>query len=204
MNKNPLEDITHLLTTEEISSEERARQLLPLMYEQLRAEANRLMVGERNDHTLQPTALVHEAYLRIFGDRKVPWQNRAHFYAAAAEAMRRVLLDHGKAKGRLRRGGGKRPAPLNLADVADSWNLEEILSLDDAICRLGERDSDLAEVVRLRFYAGLSIVDAAEALGVSSATVKRRWEYARTWLFRELSDQSSDESGTPSQSGPSL
>ena len=200
MNDDPLSDITRLLTAEEVSSAERASQLLPLLYDQLRAEANRLMAAERADHTLQPTALVHEAYLRIFGDRHVPWQNRAHFYSAAAEAMRRVLLDHAKARGRQRRGGGKRPVPLSMTDIADSWNFEEIVSLDDAVCRLVERDSDLADVVHLRFYAGLSIADTAEALGVSPATVKRRWEYARTWLFRELSDRSSDEPRT--SSGP--
>lgn len=200
MSDDPLRTITRLITNEAVGADERARQLLPLMYEQLRAEANRLMDGERTDHTLQPTALVHEAYLRIFGDRQVPWQNRAHFYGAATEAMRRILLDHAKARGRLRRGGGKRPVPLSLADVADSWDSEEIVSLDEAVRRLGERDPALADVVRVRFYAGLSIEEAAGALGVSPATVKRRWEYGRTWLFRELSRETDHEKERPTQS----
>jgi RNA polymerase sigma factor (TIGR02999 family) len=197
-----MDDVTRALAEVE-SGLAPERKLLPLVYEQLRAEANRLMVGERAEHTLQPTALVHEAYLRLFGDRQIPWQNRAHFYAAAAEAMRRILIDHAKARGRQRRGGGKRPIPLSLADVADSWHVEEIMSLDDAVRRLEERDPALAEVVRLRFYAGLSIEETAAALGVSPATVKRRWEYGRTWLFRELTKESRDEhASTPSPGMP--
>lgn len=195
--------ITELLTDDGVSSEDRARRLLPLMYEQLRAEANRLMAGERADHTLQPTALVHEAFVRIFGDRQVPWKNRAHFYAAAAEAMRRILIDHARAHASKRRGGGRRSVPLSMADVADSWNVEDVMSLDDAIQRLGEQDPAIAEVVRLRFFAGLTIAEAAEVLGISPATVKRRWEFGRTWLFRELSDQDRDATGTETtRSGP--
>jgi RNA polymerase sigma factor (TIGR02999 family) len=195
-----MDDITRALQAAENGASP-DRELLALVYEQLRAEANRLMAGERAEHTLQPTALVHEAYLKLFGPRQIPWKNRAHFYAAAAEAMRRILIDHAKARGRQRRGGGKRPIPLSLADVADSWHVEEILSLDDAVRRLGERDLALAEVVRLRFYAGLSIEETAEALGVSPATVKRRWEYGRTWLFRELTKESRDEHASKPPAG---
>jgi RNA polymerase sigma factor (TIGR02999 family) len=156
------------------------------VYEQLKRAAQLQMVGERADHTLQATALVHEAYLRLVGDRQVSWQSSGHFYAAAAEAMRRILLDHAKAKGRKKRGGEFDRVPLNLADVADSWNFEETLSLDGAVCRLETEHPQIAEVVRLRFYAGLSIADVATALGVSAATVKRRWEFGRTWLFKQL------------------
>jgi RNA polymerase sigma factor (TIGR02999 family) len=115
----------------------------------------------------------------------VPWQNRRHFYAAAAEAMRQILLDHARSRGRLKRGGGRRRVPLSVADVAEFWNLEETVSLDDALRRLESQDGRIAEVVRLRFYAGLSIEQTAEALAISPATVKRRWEFGRAWLYRE-------------------
>ncbi len=161
-------------------------ELLPLVYEQLRRDAQNRMAGERADHTLDATALVHEAYLRLVGDRRLPWQNRAHFYAAAAQAMRRILLDHAKARGREKRGGGRKRVPLSVADIADSWNFEETLSLDEALRRLIDRDPNIGRVVQLRFFTGLSIDDTAEALGVSPATVKRRWEFGRTWLYREL------------------
>ena len=160
--------------------------LLPLVYDQLRGEAARRMAGERPDHTLDATALVHEAYLRLVGEREIPWKNRAHFYAAAVEAMRRVLLDHAKARGREKRGGDRKRVPLDLADIADSWNIQETLSLDEALCRLRERDPGIGEVVHLRFFAGLSIEDTAQVMEISPATVKRRWEFARTWLYREL------------------
>ena len=142
---------------------------------------------------LEATALVHEAYLRLVGERRVPWQNRAHFYFAAAEAMRRILLDHAKARARQKRGAGRRRVPLSMADIADSWNFQETLSLDEALCRLEERDPAIGEVVQLRFFAGLSVEQTAEALGVSKATVKRRWEFGRTWLFRELKQGEDDE-----------
>ncbi len=161
-------------------------ELLPLVYDQLRRDAQNRMAGERPDHTLDATALVHEAYLRLVGDRRLPWRNRAHFYAAAVEAMRRILLDHAKARGREKRGGGRKRVPLSVADIADSWNLEETLSLDEALRRLMDRDPNIGRIVQLRFFTGLSIDDTAEALGVSAATVKRRWEFGRAWLYREL------------------
>jgi RNA polymerase sigma factor (TIGR02999 family) len=162
--------------------------LLPLVYEQLRKAAQVEMAAERSDHTLSATALVHEAYLKLVGPREIAWANRRHFYAAAAEAMRQILLDHARARGREKRGGGadRRRVPLSVADVAESWNLNETVSLDDALRRLESRDSGIFEVVRLRFYAGLSIEQTAEALNISPATTKRRWEFGRTWLYREL------------------
>ncbi|UCG16480.1 MAG: sigma-70 family RNA polymerase sigma factor [Phycisphaerales bacterium] len=178
--------MTRLLSDAADGKSAATKELFNAVYDQLRQIARQRMAGERADHTLQPTALVHEVYLRLVGDRQLPWQNRAHFYAAAAEAMRRVLLDHAKARGRKKRGGSRRRVPLSVADVAESWNFEETLSLDDALRRLRERDPAVGDVVRLRFFAGLSIEEAAEALGVSPATVKRRWEFGRTWLFREL------------------
>ena len=181
-----MSDVTRILAAIEQGDARAAEELLPLVYDQLKREAQRRMAAERPDHTLQATALVHEAYLRLVGDRRVPWRNAAHFYAAAAEAMRRILLDHAKGRARQKRGGRGRRVPLSVADVADSWNYEETLSLDEALRRLEKQRPDIGEVVRLRFFAGLSIEDTARALGVSKATVKRRWEYGRTWLFREL------------------
>jgi RNA polymerase sigma factor (TIGR02999 family) len=162
--------------------------ILPAVYQELRALAQNRMNAERPDHTLNATALVHEAWLKLSGtDREKPWANRAHFCAAAAEAMRQILLDHAKAKGRIKRGGGSQQVPLNVADIADTWNLEETVRLDEAIHRLMLEDAGVGEVVRLRFFAGLTNEQAAEALDLSAATVKRRWEFGRSWLFRALS-----------------
>ncbi len=186
MTPDDAKQVTQILNRAGAGDRAAVDELLPLVYDQLRQDAQQRMAGERPDHTLDATALVHEAYLRLVGDRRLPWQNRAHFYAAAAEAMRRILLDHAKARGREKRGGGRKRVPLSVADIADSWNFEETLSLDEALRRLMDRDPNIGRVVQLRFFTGLSIDDTAEALGVSAATVKRRWEFGRTWLYREL------------------
>ncbi len=193
MTPDDASQVTRILHRAEAGDRAALDELLPLVYDQLRRDAQQRMAGERPDHTLDATALVHEAYLRLVGDRRLPWQNRAHFYAAAAQAMRRILLDHTKARAREKRGGGRRRVPLSMADIADSWNFQETLSLDEALCRLEERDPAIGEVVRLRFFAGLSVEQTAEALEVSKATVKRRWEFGRTWLFRELKQGEDDE-----------
>ena len=179
-------EITRLMERAGAGDQTAADTLFPRIYDELRRAAGGLMAAERADHTLQPTALVHEAYLRLVGDRRIPWANRAHFYTAAAEAMRRILIDHGKARRRLKRGQGFERVPLNVADVATFCDLDQILSLDEAVCRLMDRDPEIGNVVRLRFFAGLSIQETADALGISKATVKRKWEFGRTWLFREL------------------
>jgi RNA polymerase sigma factor (TIGR02999 family) len=181
-------DITRLLDDTARGQLGNAEQLLSLVYDQLRRLAHQRMAAERQDHTLDATALVHEAYLRLVGDRVVPWQNRAHFFAAAAEAMRRILLDHAKARGREKRGRGRRRLPLSVADLAADADSEQILSLGEAVRRLKSEYADIGQVVELRFYAGVSVAETAEILGVSPATVKRRWEFGRTWLFRALSD----------------
>jgi RNA polymerase sigma factor (TIGR02999 family) len=186
MSGAPAEDVTQLLLDPQLASAERAERLLPLVYEHLRGIARQRMAAERLDHTLQPTALVHEAYLRLVGERELPWQNRAHFFAAAAEAMRRILLDHAKARGRVKRGGGAERVPLSVGDLVAAEDPAEILSLDEALCRLTECDPGIGDVVRLRFYAGLSIEETARTLEISQATVKRRWEFGRTWLYHEL------------------
>lgn len=180
-------DITQMLAQAADGNEVAANELLPLVYAQLRAVAQQRMAGERAGHTLQATALVHEAYLKLVGPRDVPWQNQAHFYSAAAEAMRRILIDHAKSRGRQKRGGDKSCVALDVADLAAAADSEQILALDEAVCRLEEQEPEAANVVRLRFYAGLSVDQTAEALGLSPRTVDRRWTFARAWLFRELS-----------------
>ena len=163
-----------------------ADKLLPLVYEQLRRAAQVQLASERRDHTLSATALVHEAFIRLAGPREIPWQSRAHFYAAAAESMRRILVDHARAKAAGKRGGPEaRRAAVKLAALPDPNSETEsagFLILDEAISRLEVVDREAATVVRLRYFAGLSIEQTAEALGVSAPTVKRSWAFARGWL----------------------
>jgi len=177
-----------ILLDETKDSSHRVECLLPLVYDQLRAVAQRALAAERPGHTLQATALVHEAYLKLVGEREIPWASRAHFYVAAAEAMRRILIDHARARGRVKRGGGGR-ARLTLSDVTDlASKPDEIVRFDEAFRRLEGESSEAAAIVRLRFFAGLSVEQTAEALGVSTSTVDRRWAFARAWLYRALRD----------------
>lgn len=157
-----------------------------MVYAQLRAIAQKNMAHERSDHTLQPTALVHEAYLKLVGEREIPWANRRHFYVAAAEAMRRILIDHARSRASAKRGGG-RPR-LDLEGVADLATLDssEILKFDEQFRRLEIESPDAALVVRLRFWSGLDIEQTALALGTSVSTVNRKWAFARAWLFRQM------------------
>jgi RNA polymerase sigma factor (TIGR02999 family) len=163
-----------------------AGDLMPLVYDQLRALARHRMSSEATGHTLQATALVHEAYVRLAGDGARRFSSRGQFYRLAAESMRRILIEHARAKGRVKRGAGARREFLNLLDLASLPDSQEILSFDEAIQRLEEHMPSAASVVRLRFYAGLSVDQTAETLGVSSRTVNREWVYARAWLFRCL------------------
>lgn len=186
-------DATLLMVQAASGDQAAADRLLPLVYDQLRKVAQRHMAGERRDHTLSATALVHEAYLRLVGPREVAWAGRAHFYAAAAEAMRRVLLDHAKSRGRMKRGGGLGRVDLDDAATFGGPRAEnnepdeaDFVALDEAVCRLASRDTRMAEVVRLRFYVGLGVTDVALVLGVSERTVKSDWAFAKAWLEREL------------------
>lgn len=185
----PTSDVTSLLSQATDGDQAAANEILPLVYQQLREIAQNHMAGENPGHTLQATALVNEVFIRMFGNRQLPWQNRAHFYATAAQAMRRVLLDYAKAKGRQKRGGDRQKMPLNVADLAAVENPDQILALDAALCRLEEQNPEAAEIVRLRFYAGLSIDQTADALDMAPRTVDRRWKFARAWLYNELSEQ---------------
>jgi RNA polymerase sigma factor (TIGR02999 family) len=166
-----------------------ASALLPLVYDELKQLARQKMASERPDHTLQPTALVHEAYLRLTGNSNIPWSSQRQFFFAAAEAMRRVLIDHARSRGQVKRGRGRKRLPLNVLEIASDEQLPEILALDEALSRLEKRSPDVASVVRLRFYGGLTIEETADTLGISPRTVKREWTYGRAWLFRELNEQ---------------
>jgi RNA polymerase sigma factor (TIGR02999 family) len=176
-----------ILLNESRPGADRVKDLLPLVYAQLRAAAQDAMKSERVGHTLSATALVHEAYLKLVGPREVPWANRGHFYAAAAEAMRRVLVDHARGKAAQKRGGEAeaRRAAVSLTSLPDPESESEtagFLILDEAISRLEGVDREAADVVRLRYFAGLSVDQTAAALGVSAPTVKRSWAFARGWL----------------------
>jgi len=181
-------DITQVLGDPSIEPDERARLLLPLVYEQLRATAQRALNDERPGQTLQATALVHEAYLKLVGNREMPWQGRSHFFFAAAQAMRQILIDHARTKGRDKRGGGARRIRIDFEDVADlaSTNSDTVLAVDEAICRLEEVDERVAQVAQLRLYAGLPTKRVADMVGVGERTVERDWLFARRWIAREL------------------
>jgi RNA polymerase sigma-70 factor, ECF subfamily len=170
-------------------SDPQSCELLAAVYDQLRVIAHERMNAERGDHTLQATALVHEAYLRIGQGRRLPFRDRAHFFATAAEAMRRILIDHARAKGTAKRRpppAGTGADPLSVADLAEHSDPEQILALDRALQRLQDAEPEVAAVVRLRFYAGLSGDETAEAMGISPRQVDRLWAYARAWLAREI------------------
>jgi RNA polymerase sigma factor (TIGR02999 family) len=160
--------------------------LIPLIYDELRRLAARHLRRERLDHTLQPTALVHEAYLRLVDQRETEWRNRAYFFGAAAQIMRRILVDHAREHGAAKRGGAEHRVTLE-EDVALAGGRDvNLLALDDALRRLAEIDPHKSRVVELRFFSGLSIEETAEVVGVSPATVTRQWRTAKAWLHREI------------------
>ncbi len=165
--------------------------LLPLVYDELRALARAHLRHERPDHTLQATALVHEAYLRLLGGQDLPWNDRAHFFRAAAEAMRRILIEHARKRGRIKRGGNQVRVRISGVHLGTEQDPDEILALDEAIRRLEEQDPRIADLVRLRFFAGLSVEETAKALEVSERTVKREWSFARAWLYNALRETGS-------------
>jgi RNA polymerase sigma-70 factor, ECF subfamily len=163
-------------------------ELLPLVYDDLRRQARRLMRAQPAGHTLQTTALVHEAYLRLVGQTSVEWHGRAHFFGVAAKAMRSILVDHARARNAAKRGGSARAITLDdAASVAGPQASVDVLALDEALGRLAELDARKSKLVELRYFGGLGIDEAAAVMGVSPATVKREWTTARAWLRRELS-----------------
>lgn len=164
-------------------------ELLALVYEELRGLADRLLSAEGPSQTLQPTALVHEAYLRLTGNSDAGWENRAHFFGAAARAIRRILIDRARARRSERHGGGRRPLPLEAAaGVGVGEPRYDVLALDAALGKLASLDAQKGRVVELRFFGGLTTEETAKTLGVSPSTVVREWRFARAWLHRELGD----------------
>ena len=193
LSPEPHRDPSQLMHSGAEGDRAAADALFPLVFEQLRAHAQRQLMAERPGHTLSATALVHEAYLKLAGPREVPWACRGHFYAAAAEAMRRILVDHARSRAAQIRGGSEaRRAAVNLASLPDPRSEVEssgFLILDEAIARLEGVDPRAGEVVRLRYYAGLSIEQTAATLGVSTPTVKRTWAFARGWLREAIESE---------------
>ena len=181
-------DVTGLLLSWSNGDASAAERLLPAVYDDLHRQAARAMRREGDDHTLQATALVHEAYLRLIDQRRVQWRNRSHFFGIAAQAMRRVLVDHARGRLAAKRGGGMKQLTLSGVDEAAAQADEgvEVLALHEALERLAQLDPDQARLVELRYFGGLTIEETAEALGVSPATMKREWAVARAWLRREL------------------
>jgi RNA polymerase sigma-70 factor, ECF subfamily len=167
-----------------------AEELAPLIYEQLRLIAARRLRNERPDHTLQATALVHEAYVKLAGQRGARWQNRAQFFAVASQAMRRILVDYARTRRRTKRGGNQVRVTFDDVSIASPQISEEILAVDESLTRLENFDSRLARIVELRYFAGLTTEQAAEALGISAKTVTREWKVAKAWLLAELKESS--------------
>ena len=184
----PAADVTGLLLAWGRGDQSAADRLVPAVYDELRRQAERAMRREGSEHTLQATALVHESYLRLVDQRRVEWRNRAHFFAIAATVMRRILVDHARARLTAKRGGGVAPITLAGAEQGGPQETDDVdlLALHEALERLAALDPDQARLVELRYFGGLTIEETAAALDVSPATVKREWALARAWLRREL------------------
>jgi RNA polymerase sigma factor (TIGR02999 family) len=181
-------DVTKLLLEWSKGNRDAMEELLPLVYRELQKIAHRYLGRERNSNTLQTTALVHEAFLKLIDQTRVQWQNRAHFFGIAAQAMRRILVDHARQKLADKRGGGGEKVELDegLIDVSDE-KASNLIELDSALKRLAEIDEQKSRMVELRYFGGLSIEETAEVLGVSIATVNRQWRLAKAWLYKEIS-----------------
>src|ERR1051325_1649617 len=179
-------EITRILERVEQGDEKAVEELLPLVYEELRKLAAYKMAREAPGQTLQPTALVHEAWLRLTGAESKSWDSRGHFFAAAAEAMRRILIERARARNRLRRGSGGERVPLEQVTIASDDPPETVLAIDEALERLTARDPFKAEVVKMRYFVGLSQDEIARALKVSEPTIRRHWAIARAWLYAEM------------------
>jgi RNA polymerase sigma factor (TIGR02999 family) len=195
-------ELTHIFQAVQEGDPHAASRLLPLVYDELRRLAARQLAREPGGQTLQPTALVHEAYLRLVprpgrerAGKEPHWDNRGHFFAAAAEAMRRILIDNARRKQRPKHGGDRHRVSRDIAAPEPEMRLEDLLALDEALEQLAEEEPVKAGLVKLRFFAGLSMPEVAEVLGISLATAERHWTYARTWLFARLQDAVEASSG---------
>jgi RNA polymerase sigma factor (TIGR02999 family) len=183
-----MNEVTRILNAIGQGNVQAADELLPLVYEELRLLAAQKLIREKPGQTLQATALVHEAYIRLVGEDAQNWKSRSHFFRAAAEAMRRILIDNARRKKSLKRGGDHQKVDIDESILSQNCasSEDDLISLDEALVRLSAEDEIRAEVVKLRYFAGLSVEQTAEVLGVSPPTVKRYWAYARAWLLREI------------------
>jgi RNA polymerase sigma factor (TIGR02999 family) len=180
-------NVTRILRALKAGRDEATNELLPIVYNELRELATRKLRNESSGITLQPTALVHEAYLRLIGSEDEDWENRAHFFGAAAEAMRRILIDRARAKKSQKRGGEAKHVSLDGLTEISFEKADELIALDEALKELTEMDIEKAELVKLRFFVGLNMEEVAGALGISIRTAERSWAYSRVWLHRQMS-----------------
>jgi len=183
------QEVTVLLAALTRGDDGAASKLIPVVYDELRRLAGNYMRRERVDHTLQATALVHEAYLKLVEQRSVNWQSRAHFFGVAAQLMRRILIDHARGHSRQKRGGEQKKVSLDEMLVFSEQQADKLLAVDDSLNHLAKLDPRQAHVVELRFFGGLSVEEAAEVLGVSPKTVKREWSVAKAWLYADLRER---------------
>jgi RNA polymerase sigma-70 factor, ECF subfamily len=197
-------DVTELLRHMSQGDEAAASKLIALVYKELRRLAESCMRQERKDHTLQPTALVHEAYLKLVDQRSVEWQSRAHFFGIAAQLMRRILIDHARGHLRDKRGAGGKPIPLDEALIFAPERSLELIRLDESLDRLAQIDARQSRIVELRFFAGLTVEETAEALCISPKTVKRDWSMAKAWLHGDLKVHHDHDAGKTGDSQRTL
>ncbi len=181
-----MSEVTRIITSIQQGNAQAADELLPLVYQELRRLAAQWMKQEKPGQTLQATALVHEAYIRLVGSENQNWDGRGHFFAAAAEAMRRILIENARRKKRLKHGGGHQRVELKDADLAIEAPSDDLIALDEALEKLSRKDQVKSDLVKLRYFAGITLVQAANILKLSQRTAKRHWAYARAWLYREI------------------
>lgn len=181
-----MSDVTRILRSIESGDPKAAEELLPLVYEELRKLAAARMANESPNQTLQPTALVHEAWLRLTGNKNVKWDGRAHFFGAAAEAMRRILIDKARRKQAQRHGGGQQRLDVDEIEIAAPAKEQELLAMDEALEKFAALDKQKAELVKLRYFVGLTLEESAQILGISTPTAKRWWAYSRAWLYQHI------------------
>ncbi len=187
-----MSDVTRILSAIEAGQPQAAAQLLPIVYDELRKLAAHRLSQEKPGQTLQPTSLVHEAYLRLVGSQpEQPWNSRGHFFGAAAEAMRRILIENARRKGRIKRGRGRARVELEDLEIAAPESSDDLLELDDALTGLSAADSQAADLVKLRYFAGFTVKQAAEVLGVAPRTADFLWAYAKAWLLQRMQGDSS-------------